>query len=72
MIAHYFIITLFALTGTVTLWACVRDCDWFFTARNTAFLVTRWGRRVARMVYFVIALLLLAFAVIISRTPPQA
>lgn len=72
MASHYLIILIFALTGAVTLWASVRDSDWFFTSRNTAYFVTRFGRRITRLVYFLIALLLLSFSLLIYLTPPRA
>lgn len=64
MAPHYFIISLFALSGIVALLAAVLDWDWFFTAQNTRFIVSRLGRRRARWCYGVLGVVLMAMAVL--------
>lgn len=64
MAPHYFIISLFALSGIVSLLAAVLDWDWFFTAQNTRFIVSRLGRRRARWCYGVLGVVLMGMAVV--------
>ena len=64
MAPHYFIISLFALSGIVSLLAAVLDWDWFFTAQNTRFIVSRLGRRHARWCYGVLGVVLMGMAVV--------
>lgn len=64
MAPHYFIISLFALSGIVSLLAAVLDWDWFFTAQNTRFIVSRLGRRRARWCYGVLGVVLVVMAVV--------
>ena len=64
MAPHYFIISLFALSGIVSLLAAVLDWDWFFTAQNTRFIVNRLGRRRARWCYGVLGVVLMGMAVV--------
>lgn len=61
--SHYIIQGIFALTGLVSLLAALLDWDWFFTARNTQFIVQNVGRRQARLFYGVLGVLLMATAV---------
>lgn len=65
--AHYFIISLFALSGIVSLLASVLDWDWFFTAQNTRFIVNRLGRRRARWCYGVLGVVLVGMAGLFFR-----
>ena len=51
MILHNGVQVIFLLAGIVSLLASLFDWDWFFTADNACFLVTRLGRRGARWVY---------------------
>ena len=51
MILHNVVQVIFLLAGIVSLLASLLDWDWFFTADNASFLVTRLGRRGARWVY---------------------
>ena len=62
-LVKYIIQGIFALTGLVSLLAALLDWDWFFTARNTQFVVQNVGRRQARMFYGVLGILLIATAV---------
>lgn len=64
MAPHYFIISLFALSGIVSLLAAVLDWDWFFTAQNTRFIVRNLGRHRARWCYGVLGVVLMVMAVV--------
>ena len=64
MAPHYFIISLFALSGIVSLLAAVLDWDWFFTAQNTRFIVRNLGRHRARWCYGVLGVVLMGMAVV--------
>ena len=71
MASGYIIQGIFALAGIVSLLAAVLDWEWFFTARNTRFIVQNVGRRQARWFYGVLGLLLIAMAVFFFfNTPP--
>lgn len=61
--SHYIIQGIFALTGLVSLLAALLDWNWFFTARNTQFIVQNVGRRQARLFYGVLGVLLITTAV---------
>ena len=60
--SHYIIQGIFALTGLISLLAALLDWNWFFTARNTQFIVQNVGRLQARLFYVVLGLLLIATA----------
>ena len=45
MITHYIIQAIFVLVGLLTLLASLFNWDWFFTARNTQFIVANTGRK---------------------------
>ena len=73
MASQYLIPGIFAAAGIVSLLAALLDWDWFFTARNTQFIVRNVGRRRARLFYGVLGLILIATAVFfIMNTPPRA
>lgn len=61
--SHYFIQAIFAATGVVALLAALLDWDWFFTARNTQFIVSSVGRIQARWFYGVLGVILMGAAV---------
>lgn len=50
----------FAFSGILAILASLMNWDWFFNTRNARMLVGRCSRRTARVVYFVIGLLILA------------
>ena len=59
------------IAGIVSLLAALLDWDWFFTARNTQFVVRNVGRRQARLFYGILGLILIATAVFfVLNTPP--
>lgn len=73
MASQYIIQGIFALAGIVSLLAALLDWDWFFTARNTQFIVHNVGRRQARLFYGVLGLILIATSVFFFfNTPAQA
>ena len=59
---QYFVQSLFALAGILSLLAAVLDWDWFFTAQNTQFIVRSLGRRRARWFYGVLDVVLMVMA----------
>ncbi len=71
MASHYFIQCLFAALGLVSLLAALCDWNWFFTARNTQFVVASVGRRRARWFYGFLGLLLVATAVFFYFNTPN-
>ncbi len=50
----------FAFSGILAIVASLMNWDWFFNTRNARMLVGRCSRRTARLVYFVIGVLILA------------
>ena len=61
--SQYIIQTIFASTGIVALLAAVFNWDWFFTARNTQFIVQNVGRRQARWFYGILGSILIGMSV---------
>ena len=71
MASGYIIQGIFALAGIVSVLAAVLDWEWFFTARNTRFIVQNVGLRQARWFYGVLGVLLVGMAVFFFfNTPP--
>ena len=69
----YLLLGILALNGIISLLAALLDWDWFFTAQNTQFIVRRVSRRLARLIYGVLGLILIAAAIyFITQIPPQA
>ena len=74
MTSQYLIQGIFALTGLISVLAAIFDWDWFFTTRNTRFIVQNVGRRRARWFYGLLGLLLISMAVFFffhTPLPPQ-
>ena len=71
MASQYLIQGIFALTGIIAVLAAVLDWNWFFTARNTRFIVQNVGRRRARWFYGLLGLLLVAMAVFFFYHTPH-
>ena len=69
---QYFVQSLFALAGILSLLAGVLDWDWFFTAQNTQFIVRSLGRRRARWFYGVLGVVLMVMAVFFFFQTEQA
>ena len=46
--SQYIVQGIFAVAGIIALLAAILDWNWFFTARNTQFIVQNVGRRQAR------------------------
>ncbi len=61
--SQYIIQGIFALTGLISLLASLLDWDWFFTTRNTQFIVQNVGRKQARLFYGILGVILIATAV---------
>lgn len=57
---HYFIQALFVLVGLLSLLAAICNWNWFFTAKNTQFIVRNVGRKQARRFYALIGFLMIA------------
>ncbi|MCC8187255.1 MAG: immunity 17 family protein [Bacteroides sp.] len=60
---HYIIQGLFVLLGLISLLASLWNADWFFTARNTQFVVENVGRNRARLFYGVLGFLLIGMGI---------
>ena len=63
MTGQYIVQGIFALAGIVSLLASLLNWNWFFTARNTQFIVANAGRKRARLFYAALGLLMIATGV---------
>ena len=72
MIAHYFILALFAISGCIAFLAGILNWNWFFNAQNSQFIVRRLGRGWARLVYGVLGAVLVGLAIFFFQTVLQA
>lgn len=61
--SQYLVQGIFAAAGITALLAAILNWEWFFTTRNTQFLVKSVGRTQARWFYGVLGILLLSMAV---------
>lgn len=61
--APYFMIIIFAITGIIALLAALCNWGWFFTAQNAQYVVKRFGRQNARLIYGALGLVLVLMAV---------
>ncbi|WP_418697999.1 immunity 17 family protein [Bacteroides sp.] len=69
--SQYIIQGIFAIAGIISLLAALLDWEWFFTARNTQFIVQNVGRRQARWFYGALGAILIGTAVFFfMNTPP--
>ena len=60
--SQYLIQIIFAATGLIALLAAIGNWEWFFTARNTQFIVQNAGRTQARWCYGILGVILIATA----------
>ncbi len=63
MAPHFFVQGIFATAGLIALLASILNWNWFFTARNTQFIVANAGRKRARLFYAALGLLMIATGV---------
>ena len=68
--SQYIIQGIFSAAGVTALLAALFNWDWFFTARNTQFIVNNVGRRQARWFYGVLGLILIGTAVFFYLNTP--
>ncbi len=68
MIAHYFLLSLFIISGSIALLAAIFNWNWFFTASNAQSIVRRLGRLKARLLYGVCGVILISLAIYFFRT----
>lgn len=70
--SQYIVQGIFALAGIISLLAAVLNWNWFFTARNTQFIVQNVGRRQARWFYGALGIILIGMSVFFFlNTPPE-
>lgn len=63
MFPHYFMIFLFAMTGSLSVWAALCNWEWFFHSQNTQWIIKRFGRYWARLFYGIIGIGLIGTSV---------
>ncbi|WP_291529562.1 immunity 17 family protein [Bacteroides sp. UBA939] len=69
--SQYIVQGIFAFAGIISLLAAILNWEWFFTARNTQFIVSNVGRRQARWFYGVLGGILIGMSVFFFlNTPP--
>ncbi|MDE6348502.1 MAG: immunity 17 family protein [Bacteroides sp.] len=68
--SQYIVQGIFAVTGLLALLAALLNWNWFFTARNTQFVVQNVGRTQARWFYGVLGILLICTAVFFFLNTP--
>lgn len=64
--ATYLLAAIFGACGIFSLTAGIAGWDWFFRSMNVRMLTGRLSRTVARMVYVVLGLVIIAMAVYIA------
>lgn len=69
--SQYIIQGIFALAGIISLLASVFNWNWFFTARNSQFIVQNVGRRQARWFYGVLGIILIGMSVFFLLNTPH-
>lgn len=70
--SQYIVQGIFALAGFISLLASVFNWNWFFTARNSQFIVQNVGRRQARWFYGALGIILIGMSVFFFlNTPPE-
>lgn len=70
--SQYIVQGIFALAGIISLLASVFNWNWFFTARNSQFIVQNVGRRQARWFYGALGIILIGMSVFFFlNTPPE-
>lgn len=70
MITHYIIQSIFVLVGLLSVLAALFDWDWFFTARNSQFIVANTGRKRARLFYAALGLLMMGTGIFFFLSMP--
>lgn len=70
--SQYIVQGIFAAAGITALLASLLDWDWFFTARNTQFIVQNVGRRQARWFYGLLGIILIGTSLFFFLNTPPA
>jgi len=65
MLSQYIIQGILAATGIISLWAAIGNWEWFFTAKNSQFIVQKLGRKQARWYYGLLGITLIAAALLL-------
>ena len=61
--AKYFMTFIFAIAGIIAFLAASFNWSWFFTAQNAQYVVKRYGRQKARIIYGALGLILISMSV---------
>ncbi len=70
--SQYIVQGIFVIAGIISLLAAILDWEWFFTARNTQFLVQNVGRQRARLFYGVLGVILISMSIFFFLNTPPA
>lgn len=68
--SQYIVQGIFAVAGILSLLASLLDWEWFFTARNTQFIVQNVGRRQARWFYGILGMILIGMSIFFFLNTP--
>jgi hypothetical protein len=71
-VSQYIIQGIFAVAGIISLLAAIFDWEWFFTDRNSQFIVQNVGRRQARWFYGVLGVILIGTSIFFFLNTPPA
>ncbi len=70
--SQYIVQGIFVVAGIISLLAAILDWEWFFTARNTQFVVQNVGRQRARLFYGVLGVILISMSIFFFLNTPPA
>lgn len=70
--APYFMTFIFAIAGIIALLASLFNWGWFFTAQNAQYIVKRYGRQKARLIYGALGLALIIMATYFYLNTPSS
>ncbi len=67
-IAKLIINIIFIISGSVSLWASIRNSDWLFNSENASMLIRLVGRPVARLIYGGFGCILIGVGIYLVRS----
>lgn len=70
--SQYIVQGIFVIAGIISLLAAILNWEWFFTARNTQFVVQNVGRQRARLFYGILGVILISMSIFFFLNTPPA
>jgi hypothetical protein len=62
--SEYLVLTIFVLTGSISLTAAIFNFDWYFRSRKAATFVENFGRNGARVFYGLLGIALISSGIL--------